>query len=143
MADSFNYTIEGYEGETRTVSIPMLEGSLVSQLDTNVGAVTAGGLLRRSVTTGIQNFVSGGPYDKSVQTEMGLRIHWRDSTTGRTGYFTIPAPDWTALTISGNNVLLADAGAMAALVTDLETHMRSPYDDNNVTITRAEIVGRR
>jgi hypothetical protein len=143
MADSFNFTIEGYQGETRTFSIPMLAGTLVSQIDTEIGAVAAGGLLRRSVTTGIQNFVSGGPFDATVQTEMGLRVHWRDNDTLRTGYFTIPAPLFSALTITNNNVLLADASVMAALVAELETNMRSPYDNHEVTITRAEIVGRR
>lgn len=143
MADNFNLTFEGHNGETRTVTIPMVAGHLVSALDTNVAAVSAAGLLRRSVTSGVQSFASGGPYAENVRVEMGLRLHWRDNTTGRTGYFTIPAPDWDALTVTGDSVDLAGGTALPALITELETNGRTPYDNNTFTITSAEIVGRK
>lgn len=90
----------------------------------------------------------GVPADQFAQREMGLRILMIGDQSDRNFSVTIPAPDLNVLTLQGNtdDVELADAGVMAALVAWLEANVEYPFGaapgTEGVTVTRAYVVGR-
>lgn len=140
---NINLTVRDISNSTATTSFGAQDAAADDGLDTLVDAVTKGVLARRSVTSAITVISSGVPVDPMARNEIGLRLYWVDDVTGRTGYYTVPAPDLDALQVSGDNVNLADAGAMAALKSWLDTNGASPIDGNSVTVTEARVVGRK
>jgi len=80
------------------------------------------------------------PTNVLAQRELAIRVFYKDNTNSRTGSLTIPGPDLTAVTVTGDEVLVADAGLMAALATALS--VTNSRDGNNITVTRAVVVGR-
>lgn len=84
------------------------------------------------------------PSSEYAQRELGLRVFLVDDVNGRKSHFTVPGPDLANLTILAGTdfVDLADAGIMAAVVTEVEAGCLSA-DGNAVSVLRAVIVGRR
>lgn len=135
------YNLADYGGEKSSVGLNLNalanEGTVRSAIDgVTLGVIQKATLVDSEVTISSANAAS--PF---AQVELGLRIHLSDNVNGESGYVTIPCPDLASLTLEGDGVVLADAGIMAALVTQIETNVLS-RDDNAVTVTRAEIVGR-
>lgn len=93
-------------------------------------------------STNISDLVPASPF---AQREIGLRFHYTGDTTNKAYFVTLPCPDLAAVTYIGDtdDVLLADAGVVAAMVTAMETIGRTPDDDTEtITVQRAEVVGR-
>jgi hypothetical protein len=136
-----NFTIRDFSSELSSVSIPTADGTPRAALQTVIDAVTLGVIAKYSITEDVVAVSGDVPVSPYAQRELGLRIHVTDNVNAETGYFTIAAPDLTALTLAGDEVVLADGGAMAALVTELQASGRSRYG-NPITVNRAEVVGR-
>jgi hypothetical protein len=136
-----NFAIRDYSSELSTVSIPTADGTPRAALQAVIDAVTLGVIARYSIVEDAVAVSGAIPVSPYAQRELGLRIHVTDDVNGQTGYFTIAAPDLSALTVAGDEVVLADGGAMAALVTELESSARSRMG-NAITVNRAEVVGR-
>ncbi len=135
----FNYA--DFSNEKSAVRFPINDLVNAAALQTDVEAVTNASLQSRTEIADVVSVSSVPAASQWSQVELGLRIHVSDSVNNETGYFTIPSPDLDALTLDADEVELADAGVMAALVTEIETNVLS-RDGNAVTVTRAEIVGR-
>lgn len=135
----FNYA--DFSNEKSAVRFPINTLTNAAALQTDVEAVTNASLQSRTEIEQVVVVSSVPAASQWSQVELGLRIHVSDSVNNETGYFTIPSPDLDALTLDADEVELADAGVMAALVTEIETNVLS-RDGNAVTVTRAEIVGR-
>lgn len=147
-------TIRDYSDELSNIRIPIDEvdplvddivelDDELTDLAAAINAVTLGNIARQSLTVFETAPNDARPASPWAQRETGLRIYYQ--TTGdpvRKGTVTVPAPNLDALTIPGgtDEVTLADSGAMAALVSALETHME--VDGQAVTITKAVVVGR-
>lgn len=90
----------------------------------------------------------GVPLSNFAQREIGLRILMTGDSSSDNFSLTIPTPDLDALTILDNSddVELADAGVMAALVAWIEANVEPSFgadpDTETVTVRRAYVVGR-
>ena len=142
MTKNINYTIQGYGGDTGTVSIPVADATADDALDTMVGNLTRGNPSKRSVTAGATNLGGVPPVDVNAQIEQGIRFYWSDDVTGRTGYFTVPAPDLPNLTLSGNEFSLTSADAVQTFVDWYNINGETPIDGNAATISAARYVSR-
>ncbi len=135
------YQFADYGGEKSSVSLPMAAFTNEATVRSAVDGVSLG-VLQKVTTINDDSIISSANAASAyAQVELGLRVHVSDSVNGETGYFTIPCPDLGVLTLEGDGVVLADAGAMATLVTQMEANVVS-RDGNAITVTRAEIVGR-
>lgn len=153
MPRKSSITIADHGGETSTASFAHGEITSVSiggfltdwgNLKSAIDGVCIGTLKSESVKldeTVLDNSLPASPY---AQRELKLRVNYVGDSGGKPTYVTIACPDMSALTLSGKNeVLLADGGAMAALVTAMETIMRYPETDTEtITVQSAVIVGR-
>lgn len=87
------------------------------------------------------------PASNFAQREFGLRVYLKGDSDGRTFTITFPTVDAAALTLvpGKRDVVLADAGPMAELVTELETHLVYPStvggDTQTITVDSAAVVG--
>jgi hypothetical protein len=113
-------------------------------LKTAVAGVTIGELANEVLTIDNTVLSSAVPTNPFAQRELKLKVNYVGDTTGKPYHITIACPDLTNLTLNNTDeVLLADGGIMAALVTAMETIMRTPDDDTEtVTVVSAYIVGR-
>lgn len=135
------YNYADYGGEKSSVSFNLDALANEGALRTPLEAITLGQLQKVTKVDSEDLVSSANASSPWAQVELGLRIHLADGTTGESGYITIPCPDIANLTIVNDLVTLADAGLMAALVTQIEAHVLS-RDNNAVTVSSAEIVGR-
>lgn len=135
----YNYADHG--GEKSSVGMNLDDLANEAALRTAVEGVTIGVLQKATKVDSVDQVSSSNAASQWAQVELGLRITMNDATTGEQGYVTIPCPDLDNLTVVEDVVTLADAGVMAALVTQIEAHVLS-RDGNAVTVERAEIVGR-
>jgi len=114
-------------------------------LKTAIAAITIGVVARDLWVGDSTNLSDAVPTDPFAQRELGLRVHYTGNTTNKPFQVTLPCPALSALTYVGttDEIVLADAGVMAAFVAAFEQIARSPDDDQeNVTIQKAEVVGR-
>lgn len=128
------------------VTVASLPGLLTDwgNLKTAIQGVSIGTLANELLV--IDNTLLSGtkPTDPWAQRELKLKVNYIGNTTQKPFHVTIPCVDLDALTLNDSDeVLLADSGVMAALVTAMETIMRTPDDDTEtITVTSAFIVGR-
>lgn len=80
------------------------------------------------------------PSSPFAQRELLVKVYYVDTVNGRKGTTSIPGPDLSLLTLSGDEVLLADGDVMEAFVTALEDTLSR--DGNAITVTRAVVMGR-
>lgn len=78
----------------------------------------------------------------TAQREMGIRIFYSDSVTGKKYHFTVPGPEVAEYPDQGSDVVPLDGTHMAALVTAFELNCLSDVG-NAVVITKARFIGRR
>ena len=153
MPRKSSLTIADAGAETSTVSFAHGEITSVSiggfltdwgALKTAIEGVIIGVLKSESVKLDDTVLSQALPTDPFAQRELKLKVNYVGDNGGDPTYVTIACPDLDALTLVGRNeVLLADGGPMAALVTAMETIMRYPgTDTETITITSAAIVGR-
>lgn len=81
------------------------------------------------------------PSNVYAQRELAIRVFYRDTVTGRAGSITIPGPDLTVVTLTGDEVLIEDGDVMEDFKTAFELSAKS-LDENAVVLTRAVLVGR-
>lgn len=115
-------------------------------LEPAIAAVTLGVVARSEFCYGEEN-TPGVPGTLLAQREWGLRIFLQGDEDARVFTLTLPTVDAGALTqAQGDNILLADGGVMAALVTALEARLLYPSTGasatQNVTVTEARLIGR-
>ncbi len=115
-------------------------------LKTSVAAITLGVLAHERVKIYDTQLGTGYPTDMFARRENKLLISYQGDTLGKKFTVELPSPDNSVLTFEtgdANFVVLADAGVMAAFVTDFEAIARSPEDgDETVTMLSAKYVGR-
>lgn len=105
------------------------------------------GVIRTEVIKYRDDLVSGAlPASQDARRELKMLVRYTGDTTGDRFTMEIATPDLSALTLESgdaNFVQLADAGVMAAFVTEFESIVRSPDDPTEtVTVINAQIVGR-
>jgi hypothetical protein len=102
--------------------------------------------VQASEVINIYNTVISGalPASAFAQRELKVMVTYQGNDTLRKRRIEIPTPDLTALTLIGkDNVVLDDAGVMAAWVTAFEALARMGDDDaEEVTVIGAKVVGR-
>jgi hypothetical protein len=153
MPRKSSLTIADVGAETSTVSfahgeitVGSIGGFLTDwgALKTAVEGVIIGVLKSESVKLDDTVLSQALPTNPFAQRELKLKVNYVGDSGGDPTYITIACPDLDALTLVGRNeVLLADAGPMAALVAAMEQIMRYPgTDTETITVTSASIVGR-
>lgn len=105
------------------------------------------GVIRTEVIKYQDVFVSGAlPASQDARRELKMLIRYTGSVGGGKATMEIATPDLSVLTLEtgdANFVNLADAGVMAAFVTEFESIVRYPGSPTEtVTIDSAQIVGR-
>lgn len=135
------YNFADHGGEKSSVGFNLNTLANEGALRTAVDGVSIGQLQKATLVDSEVQISSANAASEWAQVELGLRLHLADSVNGESGYVTIPCPDLATLTVDGDNVTLADAGVMAALVTEVEANVLS-RDGNAVTVERATVVGR-
>lgn len=118
----------------------------LSSFQTALDAIIRG-VIRQKVIKYTDDLVSGAlPASQDARRELKMFVRYTGDTSGDKFDMEIATPDLSALTLESgdaNFVQLADAGVMAAFVTEFESLVRSPKDPTeNVTIINAQIVGR-
>jgi len=141
MPAKINLQIRDNSGETSNLGIYMGDIANALAMQTALDPLTGGVIASRSEVSSISQLSGANPVDQNQQREMALRVFYTDDVTGSLHFISIPSPQLDALTLAGDAVSLADAGIMAAFVTEFELHGVSPAG-NAVTVTRAQIVGR-
>lgn len=113
------------------------------ELRTALNGVTRGVITNETGTAVINKVTNVGPTDPNAQREQKLLVVYEDDVTKSLYSVEIPALDYDAVTLKENSdeVVLADGGVMAALVTAMETHAVSK-DGNAINVIRAVAVGR-
>lgn len=158
-----SFSMRDKNGELGNVRLPMAEPSAITgagsiaiewddvgggELKDAVEGVTLGVIARGYFGIGEFDDVPDYPASNFAQREWGLRIFLTGDEDGRTFTITLPTVDAAALTLQTgeDDVLLADGGAMAELVTEFEDALRYPSqgasDEQTVTVERARLVGR-
>ncbi len=82
------------------------------------------------------------PTDEEAQRELALRIFYHDTTTNKKFHLSVPGPDLAQMAVAGQDVVDFTSGAMATLLSALESDMKSP-DGNAIVVDKGVIVGRR
>lgn len=155
MAAHLYFGIVDNSGEIGRVQIPIEDPTLISgvgsvqdhltEFAASIGGVTLGNI-RTQYAVVEQTDTTGLPASQWAQRELGMRIIMQGNTTANVYTLTIPAIDLDAITLqpSSDDVVLADAGVMAALVLDLEERFEPAPGGvvENVTVVRAYVVGR-
>lgn len=148
-----DYAAEAANAELSGVAVPSYQIDAANlatwltgwgTLKTTLDAIILGVQASEKVTI-YDTVLSGAvPVSPFAQRELKILVRYEGNDTARKRSFEIPTPDLSVLTLSGrDNVVLADAGVMAAFVTAWEAIARMPDDDTEeCTITGAEIVGR-
>lgn len=135
------YTYKDYSGKSSSVRFPLAGAAVEATLRAAVEAATSANLNRVTNIASVEPISTAASLDEDSTVKLGLRIHVADDVNGESGYFTIPSPDTNTLEFIGDDVNMNDAGAGAALVAAIETHVVS-RDGNAVTVQRIERVGR-
>lgn len=151
MPSAVAFSIRDWSDEYSSVVFPMATQAgveTVANLDTNqldtirsaVQGVSLGTVAREKVII-LQGGNDARPGSALAQREHALRV-FMETPSGEKRNLTIAAVDIASLTVDGGSDLveLADAGAMAALVSAIETYVE--YGGESVTVTKAQIVGR-
>src|SRR3990172_6277192 len=150
MAALVSFTFIDRGGEQASVTIPVEDpgaitgvGSIeehLSEFAASLGALSLGDIRRQSGTINITKTTTQ-PSDPEAQREKGLRIVMVGDDSGRVFTLTVPVADFSVLTFPNANtdeVVLADAGPVAALIVDLEARYMPPWGTGtyeNVTVT--------
>lgn len=105
------------------------------------------GVIKTEVIKYRDDLVSGAlPASQDARRELKMLVRYTGDTSGDKFDLEIATPDLSALTLEtgdANFVNIADAGVMAAFVTEFESIVRSPDDPTEtVTMISAQIVGR-
>ncbi|MCA9996001.1 MAG: hypothetical protein H6662_15770 [Ardenticatenaceae bacterium] len=149
-----NIVIRDRSDEYSTVSIPVADiandGSNYSTIQNDVDdiisaieALTTGEIARRQLVAYNQSVNDVRPANPYAQRELGLRLFYQDTVTQKKYHITVPAPDLLLVASGGtDDVDLSGVAVVNALVTYLETNMKSPVG-NPVNFYRGKIVGRR
>ena len=82
------------------------------------------------------------PTNKYAQRELGLRVDYSDTVTGKKYHMTIPAPDWDTIGIVGTNRVNTAAAPWTALVTAMEASMVSEMG-NPIQVQGGRLIGRK
>jgi hypothetical protein len=139
-------SVRMYTGEITAVSLPGLLTEL-GDINTALDAVTLG--TRAKQHWGEETVVSNAkPAEQDAQIETELLVRYIGDTTEKPFSFRIPTADYTAFNFAdppaGDQVIISGAGASAAttaLITALETTLRSPDDDTEtITVVGMEVV---
>lgn len=95
-----------------------------------------------SLTASLELHTANGvaPSNVLAQREFIIRVFYKDDVNGRAGSFTVPGPDLSLLTITGDEVSLTTGTEMIALVS--ATNDMVSRDGNGITVTRAVVNGR-
>lgn len=158
-----SFSMRDKNGELGNVRLPVAEptaidgaGSIAIEWDDVDGGelkdaiegVTLGVLARGYFAHGEFTDDPAYPASNFAQREWGLRVFMTGDEDGRTFTITLPTVDAAALTIvpGEDDVLLADAGAMAELVLEFEDALRYPSNgasaEQTITVTKARLIGR-
>lgn len=136
------YSYADYDSEKSSVRMNIDSLANEASLRSAVEGVSIGVLQEVTKIDSVVQLSSASAASQWAQRETGLRVYVSDNVNGESGYFTIPCPDLGTLTLgTDGDVVLADAGIMAALVTAFNSYVLS-RDENAVTVVRASIVGR-
>lgn len=103
--------------------------------------MTNDSLLNARIVTNTQNFAFGTPAEGTAFNELGLRVKYQDTVTGKYYHFTIPAPKMTMFDQIGTDYINSSAVAWVAFKTAFETLARSEAG-NAVQIISGQLVGR-
>lgn len=155
MADFLYFGIVDHGGEVGSVTIPVDDFTIIGGVGdpvddlTNMQAAIAGvtlGVVKNRYARLAQTVTAGLPASQWAQRELGARILMQGNTTGDSYTLTLPTLDLDAVTLVDNSddIVLADAGPMAALVTALETYYEPDVagTPESITVLRAYVVGR-
>lgn len=150
-----SFTVRDKGGELSRTGLTITEpdgGDLVSGLTSQLSAIqtviegVSLGVVARSQFSLGATVDADFPASDLAQREHALRIFYHGDTYGEKGNITIPCVDIASLTLSPNSdlVLLADAGPMAALVTQFELYgaIIANGNEDTITVDKALIVGR-
>lgn len=155
MAVKYNYTYLDHSGEKSSVSFYTDDidgaGTNWGALNTRLGslqsfvdAITLATAASRQILAVNEQLSNTPPANAFAQRELGLRFTMSD-TGGHKSSFTIPAPDLSALTMAGDEVVLLDGGVVQALVEELQQgHWYDAVTGNAIaSVDSARVVGRR
>lgn len=117
-------------------------GDSLGDLRLAIAAVTRCNFVKHQLTAVTYNDLNEVPADKDAQIEIRLRIDYTDNVNGRTGFFTIPAPNLDVFGQVGSDEVDRDEVSVAALFSVIEANCVS-RDDNAITVQRGVVVGRR
>lgn len=110
---------------------------------TALDAIVLGTLAKEKIVLDDTILSAAIPANNFAQRELKLLIRYTGDTSGKVYTLEIPTPDLSALELVGDFVNIADAGVMAAWVTEFEGIARTPDDDTEtVTVVSAQVVGR-
>jgi hypothetical protein len=122
-------------------------GDILSQwgaLKTETENITLGVLAQETLVLDQTIISAAVPVSAFAQRELKIEVQYVGNTSGKKFQLEIPTPDLSALTLNNTDeIVLADAGPMAAWVTAFETLAKSPdLDTEGVTVIRALVKGR-
>jgi len=117
-------------------------GDNLGNLRIAIAAVTRCNFVKHNLTGVSYADLNEIPADADAQNEIRLRIDYTDNVNGRTGYFTIPAPNLDVFGQTGSDVIDPEEITVAALFTAIETYAVS-RDDHPITVQKGVVVGRR
>lgn len=147
----FQFTDATDEKSSATFYVPDADAATWDLIQTNIGDLTAAlqGITLGNITArryqALDDAPATGPAtDPWAQRELKMLLRYQDNATGEVYQQEIPTPDLGVLTLgTGDTVVLADGGPMAAFVSEFEANNGTPDDpDANVTVLGARIVGR-
>jgi len=131
-----------------SVYVEELDNSNYDAIDTSVGLVqVALGVLSDCnfvrTTMGVELAAGGGtaPATVTAQREIGIRVGYRDTVTGRMESFVVPGPATTFYPATGTDVIPLDNVVAAAFIAVFEANCVS-QDGNPVNVVSMRLVGR-
>lgn len=153
MAHYGTLTLLDNNREKSSVTFPTYPTTVISlpdllidwgALKTAIDAVTLCTFNREKLVMDDTSLSDVLPVSPWANRELKMRIDYSGDTSGKKFSVTIAGPDMDVLTKEANSDYIdITAGPMPALVTAMETFMRSPDDPaETITVLRAKLVGR-
>ncbi len=104
--------------------------------------ITTGNLAYETLVAYKHHINDARPTNENSQREIGLRLFLKDTVTGEKSHVTIPSPNLPMLSPGGSDSIDLNGSEAAALVTAIQTLIRSKLG-NPVSIYKGIIVGRK
>lgn len=115
----------------------------VANIKTGLAAVTLCNFINATISSLVDPDTPTTPPDQEAQREIALWVQYVDDVTGDYGTFQVPGPDLGLLAQVGTDEVDVAANATAiAFRLVIEANAKS-RDNNDVTVTRMRIIGRR